>query len=551
MEQLLQKRENNTEQPGGLFSGKVFFVLSVLLGGLLALFFTPMLIFCFTDAGELLPLVLFFLPAAAFFLWCFSKGIDSISLSKRGKIILGVCVGLFLMAAQLRLAKAIYGKIDYDFNSVYFAGQSMAQTGSLGGNPEYFAQFPNNLLLVFVFAFLFKAAWFLGISNLMAVLTGCSLLLVDLSIVLACLCAKKVMGSKAALMTFVLSLPLAVLHYGIVCPYSDTFGMVFPMLLLFLYLYLPKKTSSACAITALMGILAAVGYKIKPQTVIVVIAIALTELFYHKIDKKRLLHMAQRTGCFLLALVLCTAGMNFCARKLTAGSITDEMRESMQTPPTHYLMMGLNPDTGGFWSGEDYAATGSLKTQKEKVAYNLKVSGERLQAMGIVGYGRFLLQKGRRIFHSAYMDMWVRSPYLNTDPLSVAMQDTFSQSSAAQADNFGGGFVVYLQFLQALWIIMLALWILPLFFCRDSYRDKFVAILRLTIMGLTAFQLLFEGGARYRFHQTPVFILLAVYGMCHLPQGLRETKISLQKRFGKKADRKATEAEPPEIAEAE
>ena len=43
-------------------------------------------------------------------------------------------------------------------------------------------------------------------------------------------------------------------------------------------------------------------------------------------------------------------------------------------------------------------------------------------------------------------------------------------------------------------------------------------------MGFGLFQLLFEGGARYRFHQTPVFILLGVWGMGELAERWREIR---------------------------
>ncbi len=209
-------------------------------------------------------------------------------------------------------------------------------------------------------------------------------------------------------------------------------------------------------------------------------------------------------------------------RGLTRHVLTDELRAEKETPFTHYLMMGLNPGTGGFISEEDYAATTSFSTKEEKIAYNLRVTGERLSDLGIVGYGRFLLEKGRHIFHSVYMDMWIRTPFLNEDPLSKALQQTFCQG--------GQGFSVYMQLLQALWVLLFLFWVLPLFFCREGYRNKTVTVLRLTVMGLTAFQLLFEAGARYRFHQFPIFILLAAWGMLALPEGIRSTWQELRKK---------------------
>ena len=507
MEQMLNNKAK-AEAPS-----KIFTVLSAILGAIFGVFFTIMLYYCLADSEAMLPLLCFFLPIAAIGLWCVYKGADACTLSRRGKYICMLCGLAVLFAFQLRLAKALYGNIAYDFNYVYVAARGMAWERTLGGCEEYFAKFPNNLFLVFLFAFLIRLAAFFGITNAMAVLTGCSVLAVDFSVLLICFCAKKLMGNKGAFMTFIISVPLLILHYGIVNPYSDTFGMVIPAFLLFLYLYLPKKESLACLITALMGVLSAVGYKIKPQTIIVVIAIGLTELFIKKIDKSRVLLFARRFASFILALVITMSALNACMYGLTDHIITDELREKTEIPFTHYLMMGMNPDSGGFINSEDYAATAKLPTQKEKIEYNLQVVSERLSNFGLVGYLRFILEKGRQIFHSVYMDMWVRSPFLNQDKLSVALQQTFCQG--------GEGFAVYMQLLQALWVIIFAMWVLPLIFCKNGYKNKAVTVMRLTIVGLSMFQLLFEGGARYRFHQFPIFILLAVWGMRNLPTELQ------------------------------
>ena len=357
MEQMLNNKAK-AEAPS-----KIFTVLSAILGAIFGVFFTIMLYYCFADSEAMLPLLCFFLPIAAIGLWCVYKGADACTLSRRGKYICMLCGLAVLFAFQLRLAKALYGNIAYDFNYVYVAARGMAWERTLGGCEEYFAKFPNNLFLVFLFAFLIRLAAFFGITNAMAVLTGCSVLAVDFSVLLICFCAKKLMGNKGAFMTFIISVPLLILHYGIVNPYSDTFGMVIPAFLLFLYLYLPKKESLACFITALMGVLSAVGYKIKPQTIIVVIAIGLTELFIKKIDKSRVLLFARRFASFILALVITMTALNACMYGLTDHIITDELREKTEIPFTHYLMMGMNPDSGGFINSEDYAATAKLPTQ--------------------------------------------------------------------------------------------------------------------------------------------------------------------------------------------
>lgn len=107
---------------------------------------------------------------------------------------------------------------------------------------------------------------------------------------------------------------------------------------------------------------------------------------------------ARRFASFILALVITMSALNACMYGLTDHIITDELREKTEIPFTHYLMMGMNPDSGGFINSEDYAATAKLPTQKEKIEYNLQVVSERLSSFGLVGYLRFILEKGDRFF---------------------------------------------------------------------------------------------------------------------------------------------------------
>lgn len=494
---------------------KTFRILSALLGVLMGLFFGLMLLYSFTATGELRLLTFFFLPPAALALFNLCRSPGPAALPPQLKYAAIACGVVFLLAAQVRFAAAIYGNILYDFNNVYTAAQGLALNGTLGGQEDYFAMFPNNLLLMLLFAAAIKLSALLGIANTMAVLTAGSMAAVDLSILFTCLCARKLWGPRAPWPVLFFGIPLCVLHYGIVCPYSDTFGMLFLTSLLTLYLHMPQKTRPALAVSGLMGLLALLGYKIKPQTIIILLAAALAELFFARLTKARLLHLGKRLLCFILGVILAATAFGAIAQAATGRFLPAGMKEKREIPFTHFLMMGCNAETLGKYNTEDYEATLSHETKREKIQYNLQTTVQRLKAMGPAGYASFLAEKGRTVFASIYMGMWVARPFCRADPLSTALQETFCEG--------GSAFPVYLQFQQALWVLLLLLWLLPLILCPQSFRNKPGTVLRLEIMGYTAFQLLFETGARYRFHQLPVFILLGVWGLTLLPGGLRDT----------------------------
>lgn len=505
---------------------RTFRVLSAILGAMLGVFYSVMLWYAFGATGDYAPLMLFFLPLVMLALFCVNRCLQNAAPARWVKYGAMAFGAVFLLGAQVRFAISIYGHVNYDFGIVYAAAADLSTTGGLGGWESYFANFPNNVLLVLVFTAVMKLCAFFGITNIMAVLTAGSMAAVDLTVLLICLCARKLWGDRAAWVTLFFAIPFCVLHYGIVSPYSDTFSMPFIAALLTFYIYMPRRERPALACCAIMGLLAPVGYKVKPQAIIIVIAIALVEAFFLRPDKGRLLHLGKRALAFSLAAVVSFWGFGALSTAATGHLITPQMREELEVPFTHYLMMGTNPESGGKWHGEDYDNTIALPSQREKVAFNLRVTGRRLAAMGLIGYGKFLVNKGRTIFASAYMNMWVGPPFSCGDPLSTAIQDTFCQG--------GSGFTVYLQFLQAVWIVLLLLLVLPLVFCPQTYRDKAGTVLRLELMGFTLFQLLFEAGARYRFHQLPIFILLGAWGVMVLPQGLRQAWGRLKSRPNRK-----------------
>ena len=494
---------------------KVFVVLSGALGALLALFFSLMLLFNFTDSGAYLPLLCFFCAATGGVGWAlftarWEAWANLPALARRALAAVAI-LGLFL--CQLRFAKALYGNIDYDFNYVYTAAKALAFEGTLGGVEEYFAQFPNNVTLVLLFAAVLKVCGAVGYSNGMAALTFCDLLAVDAALLFLFLCARKLVGRRGAVFALSLALSLVGFHYGVVCPYSDIYSMLAVMAFLYLYLCPPKRGAAGAWAAVGMGAVAAVGGKIKPQALIPAIAVGMVELAYRRWDRERLLYLGKRLACFTVGALVALLAVEGLTRGLTGGVLTPELRAEKEVPFTHYLMMGLNPDTRGFFSSEDWAATHAIPGGAAKSAYHWRVIGQRLGDLGPLGLLGFLLEKARLIFHHVRVDMWVRAPFPSQDPLSVAIQQAFCQG--------GAGFDVYQRLLQGLWVWLLALWVLPVVFCPDSFRDKAGTALRLSVMGLALFELLFEGGPRYLFHQYPVFILLAVWGLWRLPEGVR------------------------------
>ena len=66
-----------------------------------------------------------------------------------------------------------------------------------------------------------------------------------------------------------------------------------------------------------------------------------------------------------------------------------------------------------------------------------------------------------------------------------------------------------------IWLAVLAVGIFSIF-----RKEKEVAVIMLSVIGLTVFELLFEARARYLYTYTPFYILLAAIGIQHFRSAL-------------------------------
>ena len=83
--------------------------------------------------------------------------------------------------------------------------------------------------------------------------------------------------TKISLFGYVVYVLLAGISPWISIPYSDSMALIFPTLILYLYIHNKKKNSML--VWFFIGLCSTVGYKIKPQTFIVFIAVILVETF--------------------------------------------------------------------------------------------------------------------------------------------------------------------------------------------------------------------------------------------------------------------------------
>lgn len=388
--------------------------------------------------------------------------------------------------------------------------------GSLQG---YFSSSPNNILLTLIFEKLIALGQKTGIfsdGHCLLVLIAFQCLLVSLCHWLIWCCIRKLSGSP------VLSL-LCWFGFGIfVClspwmvfPYSDTVAMIFPVLQLFLYLFWedPRhRLGLTCIKWVLISFVAIIGYNIKPQTLLTFLAllvVALLRKYSTPVSIRRFVLIAVIT---LLSLML-TRQMITSVKDQFAQTQDFSMDNSLGI--LHFAMMGLNPDSNGMFSFEDVAYSRSFTTSEGQRQGDLTVIRQRLSDYGITG----LLQHWAKKTIANYGDGtfgWGGNGGEGFYTTLYPEQDSiFSPWLRSLYYNFEPGFSVLFTFRQGIWLLILFFLPWAALGRRDRTSDGTLELLCLSVLALTLFECLFEAHARYLYHYTPFFLLLAAMGLQH------------------------------------
>ena len=244
----------------------------------------------------------------------------------------------------------------------------------------YFSMYPNNVFLVWVLSKIFGLVGarldlpqllYVAIVVLSAGATLTGMLLFSI--------VKKVLAIRFAYGAWLIFVVHVGLSPWITIPYSDAFGLCLPMLMLWLYLNFDEGKIVYFKWAAI-GFLAYMGLKIKPQVVIVFIAIAGIEVVHLLANFDKCTFVAFCKRWFVAGLAILLAMLLYVGRIVP--SLGLELNPNIKFGLSHFLMMGLNDHSdGGYWD-PDVSYSVSFPTPAERQEGNWKMIGERLQAYG-------------------------------------------------------------------------------------------------------------------------------------------------------------------------
>ncbi len=475
-------------------------------------YWDPMKIVTRLPNQVLLLIALAGLSACMFLFWRCGRAELS---ARANRAVNGVLALLFLglYFVNVRVAKEIAFHLPWDIMVVRGAAYEIANKRMLGYQ-YYFSVYSNNIPIAYILGRIYRKAMEMQnypyIKDFLWIQVNCAL--ISVAGLFSCLTVKRLTKKwMPVAAVFFLYLVLVGISPWKIAPYTDTYGLIFPIMCVYFYVCFRQAQHTwsryLCVFFSIVAGMA--GGFVKPNLYIVVIALLGTELLgLLKAPKERWRFVLAE---FALAAVLAFGGRAY------AGRIIDEIgldfNKEIEAGWQHYFLMGLNEETTGGYNANDVAIFGEFQTSRRDRAHaELERAADRLRDRGFFGTLYFYLNKMVMTFNDGVFgwcsEVWIDEYYpvetASNTALTQRLRGIFWPSDAGY--DVGG----YRTLCQLVWIFSI-LCIPGIALYKGKEREEY-GIFTICFLGIFFYQLLFEARARYLFVFLPVLLTISVCG---------------------------------------
>lgn len=359
----------------------------------------------------------------------------------------------------------------------------------------YFAKYSNNHFVVLFLSQFFRLVKFLGGNDFRFWARILNVVFIDLSILFTYFIAKKLGKQKHADTVLALLFVCPTTYVWLFWTYTNTLSLPFTMGLILLFLYTNHKQDklSNLSLGAVMGILAAIGFHIRPTVIITVIALCVTRLFFPKrtntfYGKRALAWCATFGLCFLLSCCTLTA--------VTTKHLQDPSRTG-EFPITHWLMLGLSDD--GRYNFDDVDYTMLYDTKEEKEAANIEEIKKRLTSRS----PKELFLLGCKKLYNVFGD--------GSD--QYTQQDTYQEHQTKWFEILYGSKNSLPRLYCKMFRLMEIFFLLVCIFRTIRTKDTSRYVLLVNYLGAMLFFLLWEANKKYNISFEWILLLLSADGI--------------------------------------
>lgn len=424
---------------------------------------------------------------------------------------------IIIFGIQLLLARLIYAPSGWDCGLLI--GNSFNMYKGLGVDTNYFSTYPNNILTLLIFKYLYVIVGLftnVNTENYYFITIVFNIIVIDMGAIFTILTCKKLLGEKTTLLSLFFILPLIVFFPYIIVPYTDTLTLFIPIAIFYFYLKIKDNTRMKYLYIFIEGILLIGGYLLKPTCAIIGIAIIIIEMFYINIrDLKNIKNILKdiiiMALIFIIGMTTTYITYHYLKNKNLSKYITNEQYESNTITFTHFIMMGMQKSDVngkamyGAYNEQDVINTKSKSGKEEKQKYNIQIIKQRLEKMGVTGYLKFIYNKMNWVLSDGTFYYWQEGSQkylpISQDKVSKIVQKYFDKDSSEYNK-------ITANIFEILWIVILIGII-----CSFKNKEKNINILKLSALGIILFIIVFEGRSRYIYNYIPVFIILGTLGI--------------------------------------
>ncbi len=410
---------------------------------------------------------------------------------------------VFFFAANVAVGFIMRYEPAFDLGAIFTGASQWASAGGFMNridktcDPDYFYYFPNNLGGMSLLFIAFKAVSWLGITDYFAIAMVFNAILATVTVLLIALICKRLFGIKQSVMALIFVLTSPPFYFIASTFYTDSLSMVFPVLIVYLYLRYPhsgENTKKRVVSAILLGLSCAVGMFVKFTVIIALIAVIL----YH-ICTKGLRSILPAAIASLAAIIGVFALFN---AYFYSAHMDKDRADRLKIPYTHWIMMSLYKD--GRYNQGDYEFTRSFEDPSERRSAILKQIEIRIKNRGVVGMLKLFNDKGVIAFGDA---TFAQSDFLDDNPAN----NTFLHSLALYD---GENHVTYryacsgVYFSLQLFMLVSALGGI---FMKNRRVENTLPLL--CVFGIMLFLMLWEVTGRYGTNYIPMIVISAVSGL--------------------------------------
>ena len=397
---------------------------------------------------------------------------------KKKKIIVGILLGLQFILLLIS-AFVISSIPQVDLIHILTEINSLNDTGSIL-NSVYYSVYPNNRFLLII---LYGLQKIIPIGN-QILFSLLSTICISVMSLFTYKTVNKVLNLNKGLLSLFICVLSPIFYLYVSYYYTDVLMLPFASILIYLIVKTKdeKNLKSNVLYGLLIGIIAIIGYKIRAVAIFILVA-----YFVYLIFTKKILIVLKKFAPIIIGAILTITCIDTIENKFFTNVNVDK-----EFPMTHWIMMGVNEKSYGYYSQDDYNLSSSASNVSERTDLNIKEIKNRLSDLGPFGTVKLLVVK--------LVSVWGKGDYSYQKYLELVNNFNPSYSYLLEDKN-----IVINYLLQFSKIVVMFMAIISLI---NIYKSGKKSIIAISLFGAVFFYLVWEVCPRYGLSFLPWLILI-------------------------------------------